>query len=120
MRSRSHMHGGHPQRKKTCWRVSFTGTSSPNSAIHFSRPTNLSTLIDMRYTRRRFFDQIGLGFTGLALGSVLAEAGLQYDVFPKKPHFAPKARRVLMLFQNGGPSHVDMFDPKGELLKRQG
>src|SRR5437870_3142879 len=76
-------------------------------------------------SRRDFFGRIGSGLSGIALGSLLAEANepgadMQYDVQPKKPHFAPKARRVIMLFQNGGPSHVDLFDPKVELIRRQG
>jgi len=76
-------------------------------------------------SRRDFFGRIGSGLGGIALGSLLAEANdagmdMQYDVLPKKPHFAPKARRVIMLFQNGGPSHVDLFDPKVELIRRQG
>ncbi len=41
-------------------------------------------------------------------------------MFPKGPHFAPKAKRVIHLFMNGGPSHVDTFDPKPELAKWHG
>src|SRR5262245_14175037 len=76
-------------------------------------------------SRLDFFGRIGSVLSAIALGSLLAEAkepgaDMQYDVLPKKPHFAPKARRVIMLFQNGGPSHVDLFDPKVELIRRQG
>ena len=39
---------------------------------------------------------------------------------PKPPHFAPKAKSVISLFMNGGTSHVDTFDPKPELAKRNG
>ena len=39
---------------------------------------------------------------------------------PKQPHFAPRAKRVLLLFQNGGPSQMDLFDPKPELQRRDG
>src|ERR1700731_1144184 len=39
---------------------------------------------------------------------------------PKKPHFAAKAKRVIHLFMNGGPSHVDTFDPKPSLDKYAG
>eukprot|EP01031_Cornospumella_fuschlensis_P004918 gene4918-6152_t len=39
---------------------------------------------------------------------------------PGLPHFAPKAKRVIYLFQNGAPSHVDLFDYKPELIKRHG
>ena len=59
----------------------------------------------------------------LALGSVLGnalEAGAAEPsdlnpLAPKRPHFAPKAKRVIHLFMNGGPSHVDTFDPKPRL-----
>ena len=39
---------------------------------------------------------------------------------PRGPHFAPKAKRVIHLFMNGGPSHMDTFDPKPELNKWHG
>ena len=39
---------------------------------------------------------------------------------PKAPHFAPRAKRVIFLFMNGGPSHVDTFDPKPMLATRSG
>ena len=76
-------------------------------------------------TRRNFFHSLSIGVGGMALASLLdeawsAESGVRFDVLPKKPHFPPKAKRVILLFQNGGPSHVDLFDPKGELVKREG
>jgi hypothetical protein len=39
---------------------------------------------------------------------------------PKEPHFVPRARRVIWLFMHGGPSHVDLFDPKPELTRYSG
>ena len=39
---------------------------------------------------------------------------------PRPPHHAPRAKSVILLFQNGGPSQMDLFDPKPELLKQQG
>ena len=41
-------------------------------------------------------------------------------MFPKPPHFAPRAKAVIHLFMNGGPSHIDTFDPKPELTKLHG
>jgi Protein of unknown function (DUF1501) len=77
-----------------------------------------------RFTRRALFDRIGSGLGSIALGSLLAESSrassLHYDLLPRQPHFSPKAKRVIMLFQNGGPSQVDLFDPKPELMKRAG
>jgi hypothetical protein len=73
----------------------------------------------------------GLGFGGLALTSLLAETGFlaqsarggastDSPLAPKMPHFAPKAKRVVHIFLNGGCSHIDTFDPKPELTKRHG
>ncbi|MGL4549584.1 MAG: DUF1501 domain-containing protein [Gemmataceae bacterium] len=63
--------------------------------------------------RRRFLQQCGLGFGSMALASLMAR-----DV--RAPHFAPKAKRVVYLFQAGGPSHLDLYDNKPELTKRTG
>jgi Protein of unknown function (DUF1501) len=76
-------------------------------------------------SRRNFFERLSMGLGGLALGSLLepawaASSRARYDVLPKQPHFAPRAKRVILLFQNGGPSQVDLFDPKPELMKRDG
>jgi hypothetical protein len=64
----------------------------------------------------------------IALASLLTEqslalAGEQNPGDPlraKKPHFAPRAKRVIYLFMHGGPSHVDLFDPKPDLTKYAG
>lgn len=69
-----------------------------------------------------------MGMGALAFGSVLSEAlGLQAAASPnlnplavKSPHFAAKAKRVIHLFMNGGPSHVDTFDPKPQLTAYDG
>ena len=50
------------------------------------------------------------------LGPTLANAATT----PIGPHFAPKAKHVIFLFLTGGPSHMDMFDPKPDLLKYEG
>src|SRR5215813_1076863 len=56
----------------------------------------------------------GLGLVGLAL------LGETSDAATRKPHFAPKAKRLVHLFMNGGPSQVDTFDPKPALDKYHG
>ncbi|MEX2168648.1 MAG: DUF1501 domain-containing protein [Pirellulales bacterium] len=48
------------------------------------------------------------------------KAPAHFDLTPKRPHFAPRATAMISLFQHGGPSHVDLFDPKPELTKRSG
>jgi len=79
---------------------------------------------DAFLTRRELLGQCGMGLGALALTSLLAEAGQAADytnpLAVKRPHFAPKAKRVLHIFANGGPSHVDTFDPKPLLTKYHG
>ncbi len=65
-------------------------------------------------SRRDFLRDAGLGFGALAFAAMEANAK------PQAAHFAPKADRVLFLFMEGGPSHVDLFDPKPELTRRHG
>ncbi len=73
----------------------------------------------MLLTRRNLFDSVATGLAGIAVQSLLRAEG-RYDVAPKRPHHAPRARRVIMLFQNGGPSQVDLFDPKPALKRLHG
>jgi hypothetical protein len=71
-----------------------------------------------------------MGFASLGLAGLMASQGLVSaaadggrsisPLAPKGPHFAPKAKRVIHLFMNGGPSHVDTFDPKPSLQKYAG
>src|SRR5690606_12045154 len=49
-----------------------------------------------------------------------AAPGYQNPLAPKSPHFPAKAKHVIHLFMNGGPSHVDTFDPKPQLTKYHG
>ncbi len=76
-------------------------------------------------TRRWFLRDCGLGLAGLALHSLLrrdafASPAVSNPLAPRAPHFAPKAKRVIYLFQAGAPSHLELFDPKPELTKRNG
>ena len=79
-----------------------------------------------RSTRRKFLQQCGTGMGALALGSLLNEklfaASAKDAVGAATPgtHFAPKAKNIIYLFQSGGPSHLDLFDYKPELIKRNG
>jgi hypothetical protein len=80
--------------------------------------------------RRQFLGRAGGGFGMLALTSLLGDAGLLTPAFanmaptnplaPKPPHFKARARNVIFLFMSGGPSHVDLFDPKPELIRLAG
>ncbi len=79
-------------------------------------------------SRRDFLQKAGLGFGGIALSSMMSgdsrAAAPDIDplspLSPRPPHFAPKAKRCIFLFMEGGPSHIDLFDPKPELTKHAG
>ena len=75
-------------------------------------------------TRRYFFSKMSLGLGTVALGSLLNPkllANTSDKISPGLlPHFAPKAKRIIYLFQNGAPSHVDLFDYKPALRKWHG
>src|SRR5688500_95419 len=87
-------------------------------------PTGLS--------RRTFLTRSGIGLGTLALASLLDEKlfatepakdsliGANTADVSGRPHFAPKAKNIIYLFQSGGPSHLDLFDYKPELIKRNG
>jgi hypothetical protein len=83
-------------------------------------------------SRREFLARSGLGFGTLALAYLLRGDGLlagddpaepadrPMDLTPKPGHFPARAKAVILLFQNGGPSPMDLFDRKPELQKRDG
>ena len=70
-------------------------------------------------SRRDFLARAGLGLGALSLGT-LAQAQSRSPLAAHAPHFTPKAKRVIHFFLNGGPSHVDTFDPKPALAKYAG
>lgn len=78
-------------------------------------------------SRRQWLQSAGMGFGVVGLAGLLAQAhageqsGAQCAAqLAGGLHFAPKAKRVIFLFMNGGPSHVDTFDPKPALKKYEG
>ncbi len=86
-------------------------------------------------SRRQFLDGAAGGLRGAALAWLLSRGGVaharaaeahpparqpQLDLRPRRPHFAPKARSVIHLCMQGGPSQVDLFDPKPELTRHHG
>jgi len=83
----------------------------------------------MHVSRRALFGKAASGLGAIALGSLLQKdaalasdsaAGTKKGGIPGLPHFAPKAKRVILLWQGGGPSHVDLFDEKPVLAERKG
>ena len=79
-------------------------------------------------TRRDFLTQAGMGFGGLALSAMLAgetkgdspEIDPLHPLSPRPTHLTPRAKSCIFLFMEGGPSHIDLFDPKPELTKQAG
>ncbi len=87
------------------------------------------------FGRRTFLADLGMGFTGLALGAMLQREGVLSAETPPvgetlagnaprmpdgKPHFPPKAKSVIWIFLSGGYSHLESFDPKPALNKYAG
>lgn len=79
------------------------------------------------HSRRHFFRNIGAGIGTIALANLMQSDGYAADnvasvnpLIPRAPHFAPKAKNVIFLFMEGGPSQLDLFDPKPELQKWNG
>ena len=70
-------------------------------------------------SRRDFLRRTSLGFGWLAFAGLSSQGALAATPI-KSPNFAPRAKRVIFLFMDGGVSHVDTFDPKPELSKRHG
>ena len=73
----------------------------------------------MHLTRREAINRLGGGLGSVALAAFLAEEQARAEGNPK-PHHAPKATAVIQLFMHGGPSHVDLLDPKPALDKFDG
>ena len=83
-----------------------------------------ATLYNGQISRRELLRRSATGFGNLALMSLLAESGIANikidPLAPKRPHFEPKAKRVIFLFMHGGPSQVDTFDQKPLLARDHG
>ncbi len=83
-------------------------------------------------TRREFLTQNAMGVGGIALACLLQQerllakpagigtASQAFDMKPRATHFAPQANAMISMFMHGGPSHVDLMDPKPELTKHDG
>ena len=80
----------------------------------------------LRLTRRHFFGRCGLGLGSIALGSLLDRGALSaapaasHPLAPKPPHHPARAKNVIHLFMAGGPSQLDLFDPKPRLAQLNG
>ena len=83
------------------------------------------------HARRDWLNHVGMGVGAIALRLMLSEESAKAeppvlkdkphrDLLPRPTHFAPKAKAMISLFQHGGPSHMDLTDPKPELTKFNG
>ena len=68
-------------------------------------------------TRRELLQTMGTGFGMLGLADAVHAASPTSPLAPKAPHFPARAKHIIFLFLNGGPSQVDTFDPKPLLAK---
>src|SRR5258705_8684724 len=86
---------------------------------------------DLASNRREFLRRAGGGFGALALAQLLQGSALGAEIeeeardvrqplLPRKPHFPARAKSVIFLFMEGGPSHLDTFDPKPKLNELAG
>ena len=71
-------------------------------------------------TRRHFFQSAGFGIGSLALASLTSQKLMAQAVAARAPEFAPKAKSIIFLFMAGGPSQLDLFDPKPVLNRYDG
>ena len=75
-------------------------------------------------SRRHFLNSFGMGLGSIALSSLLKPEALLGATnsrgFLGTSHFPPKAKRIIYLFQSGGPSQLDLYDPKPTLIKKHG
>lgn len=80
-----------------------------------------------RIRRRTFLADVGMGFTGLALGAMLHRCGVvraeapEADLEPSgQPHFTPRSKSIIWIFLSGGVSHLETWDPKPALNRYAG
>ncbi|MEZ6140467.1 MAG: DUF1501 domain-containing protein [Zavarzinella sp.] len=79
--------------------------------------------IQAELTRRALFSNTAGGLGTFALADLLHQSGAAQEAttaLPGLPHFAPKAKRVIYLFMNGAPPHLDTFDYKPKMEKFRG
>ena len=87
---------------------------------------NILSEYGLNLTRRHFFGRTAHGLGVAAMANLLTRDGFAQTSnatntgLPGLPHFAPKAKRVIYLFQSGAPSHLDLFDFKPVVVKAAG
>src|SRR6266542_3664400 len=76
--------------------------------------------VDAVFSRRQMLQRMATGFGMVGLAGLLGSSAASAAGVLSSPHLRSRARRVIFLFMNGGPSHVDTFDPKPALKEHQG
>jgi len=85
----------------------------------------IQTAMSQYLSRRWFLRDCGIGLAGIAANSLAARESIakptaSNPLAVKEPHYAPKAKRVIYMFNAGAPSHLELYDHKPELTKRNG
>ncbi|MFM2097024.1 MAG: hypothetical protein RIS70_4148 [Planctomycetota bacterium] len=96
-----------------------------HSQSAFTRPGTDAYAHRLALTRRHFFGKSATGIGAAALAHLLGQNASNASTnnavgLPGLPHFAPRAKHVIYLFQNGAPTHVDLFDYKPKLAEMHG
>jgi hypothetical protein len=98
-------------------------------SIEMNRRTGRIPHVSHVASRREFLSRAGAGFGAIAFSYLLAQDGLLAaqapvgsveGVAPRGPHHTPRAKSIIWLFMEGGPSHLDLFDPKPALDRLAG
>ncbi|MFP6886535.1 MAG: DUF1501 domain-containing protein, partial [Opitutales bacterium] len=87
------------------------------------KPFDAPLALDMNLSRRAALSSIGIGLGSIALNALAgprANAVSSNPLSPKLPHFAPRAKNVILVFASGGVSQLELFDPKPVLVKNNG
>src|SRR5947209_14617452 len=122
--------------RRCCWRLTrpsmstnrlavgsaLRATSLMSEAVRLGRETVRGADPTGSLSRRQMLQRTAAGFGMLGLTSLLlgGRATSAFASAARPPLFAPRAKRVIFLFMNGGPSHVDTFDPKPALERYAG
>src|SRR5262249_46310433 len=115
----------------SCFRMNSPSLTDPPSRVRGAPIMTRHRLPreERPLTRREAICRCGMGFGAMGLATLLAETGfldqarggeLAHPLAPPRPPLPAKAKRVIHLFMNGGPSHVDTFDPKPALARYAG
>src|SRR4051794_3858048 len=101
----------------------WTSVMSTEWSVNMPTSNHPAMLSPNLFTRRHALKSVACGFGYLALTGLTTErlvAGSANPLAPKTPHFKPRAKRVIFIFMQGGPSHIDTFDYKPLLAEQDG